>query len=186
MGSVSVYGTGSDFLFRVDEHGLSISGKGRPIFSLSLFYDTHGINNLPAEWSIYLASEAAELARDYSFDVTDLKYYLDLDAVKITAKPVGVIRHYEGPPRQLYFIVFLPDRQFAHTWELIKLIGAASSITYQLKFTFDEFMPRKIPEHPERISYDEWLSGRPCVIKDFVFELNSHGRDDVIANRAGT
>jgi len=182
MGSFSIHGTDFHFSFRVDEHGLSVSGKGHPSYwPSSVYIDTASqINDIPAEWTLYRAAEAAEKVSLYSLDVTDLKQYLDPDAVKITAKPVGVIRHYEGHPRQLYFGVFLPDQQFAHMWKLITLVGAASNFRYLLTFTIDDFMPRKIPDHPERISYDEWLAGRPCMIKDFVFKLDIHGADGLI------
>jgi hypothetical protein len=66
---------------------------------LNVHIDASEINSLSARWSIYRASEAAELAASLALDVRDMNYYLDPAAVKVTSKPIGVIKHNEALER---------------------------------------------------------------------------------------
>src|SRR5262249_29541414 len=141
--------------FAVDEHGLSISGDGeqkcRP--SAGIIGDWEKIEKLPARWTIFRATEASDLANSLSFDVSELKSYLDAGAVKETIKPIGIIQYFDkldhANPAHVSFSIFLPDGYFANVWELAKLITHHPNMRYLLRLDFDGFMPRKIPEHPD-------------------------------------
>ena len=174
----SVHGTDSRFSFEVNKDGLSVSGEGRPIYrsSLNFFIDTSEIDTLPAYWSIYRASEAAELAASLALDVKDMKHYLDEAVVKTASKPVGIINHYYAEdaanPRHLSFCAFLPDQYFANVWQLLKVRSADPDMRYWLRFDFIGFIPHKVENQPPHlIGYDEWLAGRPCLSEGFAFGL---------------
>ena len=173
----SVLGNDFRFSFEVNKDGLSVSGEGSPIYrsSLNVHIDTSEINSLSARWSIYRASEAAELAASLALDVRDMNYYLDPAAVKVTSKPIGVIKHNEAldraNPRHLSFCAFLPNQYFANVWQMLKLCSGDSDIRYWLRFDFIGFIPQRVTEHPDAISYDDWLAGRPCLSEGFAFGL---------------
>jgi hypothetical protein len=174
----SVHGTDCRFSFEVDKYGLSVSGEGRPIYrsSLNFFIDTSEIDTLPAYWSIYRASEAAELAASLSLDVQDMKHYLDEAVVKTASKPVGIVNYYDredgANPKHLFFCAFLPDQYFANIWQLLKLCSSGSDMRYWLRFDFIGFIPHKVENQPpDVISYDEWLAGRPCLSDSFAMRL---------------
>jgi hypothetical protein len=168
----TVHGTDFRFTFGVNKDGLSVSGEGRPIYrsSLNVHIDMSEINSLTARWSIYRASEAAELAALLALDVRDMKYYLDAAVVKVTSKPIGIITHHDAP-RHLSFCAFLPNQYFANVWQLLKLRSDGPDMRYWITFDFTGFIPRRVPEHPEVISYDDWIAGRPCLSEDFAFGL---------------
>jgi hypothetical protein len=163
--------------FRVDERGITISGEGRQVFRpTTTVLGCDKIETLPARWDIYRASEASETAMAFSFNLADGKHYLDVAAVKVTTKPISIITFYEkidyANPSCVIFSIFLPDAYFANIWKLAKLITANSDMSYQIRFGFNGFMPRKIPERDDVLSYEEWLAGRPCISKeDFAFVL---------------
>jgi hypothetical protein len=76
------------------------------------------------------------------------------------------------PPYCAFFSTFLPDAYFDNVWKVAKLITSHSEMSYQIRFGFDGFMPRKAPDHPDLISCQEWLDGRPCISTEgFAFML---------------
>ena len=169
--SWTVYGD-PGLSFQVDKNGLSISGKGRQTCEgiVGIF-----VKALPAQWTIYRASEASETANSISAEVSTLKHHLDAAAVKVTTTPISIINFHEkidnANPSCVFFSTFLPDAYFANVWEVVKLITSQSDMSYQIRFGFDGFMPRKIPERDD-VSYEEWLAGRPYISKeDFAFVL---------------
>lgn len=173
----SVLGKDFRFSFEVNKDGLSVSGEGSPIYrsALNVHIDTSEINSLSARWSIYRASEAAGLAASLAFDVRDMKYYLDAAVVKATSKPIGIIKRNDASdranPRHLSFCAFLTDQYFANVWQLLKLRSGGSDMRYWLGFDFIGFLPQRVTEHPETISYDDWVAGRPCLSEGFAFGL---------------
>jgi hypothetical protein len=161
--------------FQVDKQGLSISGKGQqqcdPI--AGIYVDLSKIKALPAQWTIYRASEASELASLFGLYASEMKHYLDPSDVKATTKPITTITYSDHMPNCVFFSTFLPNAYFADVWKLVKLIISHSDMSYQISLAFDCFMPRKIPEHPDVISFEEWLDGRPYISKeDFTFVLH--------------
>ena len=135
----------SGLSFQVDKNGLSISGKGRQTCEgiVGIF-----VKALPAQWTIYRASEASETANSISAEVSTLKHHLDAAAVKVTTTPISIINFHEkidnANPSCVFFSTFLPDAYFANVWEVAKLITSQSDMSYQIRFGFDGFMPRKI------------------------------------------
>jgi hypothetical protein len=180
--SWTVYGD-PGLSFQVDKNGLSISGKGRQQCSPigGIYVGMSDIKALLAQWTIYRASEASETAISSSLYVTEMKYYLDASDVKATTKPISIIKYYkEQYAPDVYFSTFLPDAYFANVWKLAKLILSYPDMSYQISFGFDCFMPRKIPEHPDVISYEEWLDSRPYISKeDFSFVLHPVRKEKV-------
>jgi hypothetical protein len=168
-----VRGRQCELSFRVDNSGLSISGVGEQRYEYSsVILETREIDGLPARWSIWRASEAAELAGSFGLDVRDMKRYLNPALVKVTSKPIVVIKYYDSSG--VYFSVFLPDRRFSEVFEMLKLVIADSNLEYRFKCDFS-FIPRGVADHPEVIGYDDWLAGRPCILDRldrFVFELH--------------
>jgi hypothetical protein len=78
------------------------------------------------------------------------------------------------------FSVFLPDTYFANVWKLARLIISHPDLSYLLNFSFDGFMPRKLPERPDLISYEEWLAGRPCLSTEhFAFTLGPSKKENL-------
>jgi len=167
----TVYGTDSRFSYRVDQFGLSVSGEGRFDYRSSLNTDMREIEGLPARWEIHRASEAAEAAAAISTDVRNMKRYLDATFVKTTSKPIGIIKYEPERPRHLGFSAFVPDQYFANIWELLTRCSAKSDMRYWLGFDFIGFMPKRVAEHADVISYDDWLAGRPCLSEGFAFGL---------------
>ena len=170
----------SGLSFQVDKNGLSISGKGRQTCEgiVGIF-----VKALPAQWTIYRASEASETANSISAEVSTLKHHLDAAAVKVTTTPISIINFHEkidnANPSCVFFSTFLPDAYFANVWEVVKLITSQSDMSYQIRFGFDGFMPRKIPERDD-VSYEEWLAGRPYISKeDFAFVLEPVRKEKV-------
>ena len=170
----------SGLSFQVDKNGLSISGKGRQTCEgiVGIF-----VKALPAQWTIYRASEASETANSISAEVSTLKHHLDAAAVKVTTTPISIINFHEkidnANPSCVFFSTFLPDAYFANVWEVVKLITSQSDMSYQIRFGFDGFMPRKIPERDD-VSYEEWLAGRPYISKeDFAFVLDPVRKEKV-------
>lgn len=177
--SWTVYGD-PGLSFQVDKNGLSISGKGRQTCKgiVGIF-----VKALPAQWTIYRASEASETANSISAEVSTLKHHLDAAAVKVTTTPISIINFHEkidnANPSCVFFSTFLPDAYFANVWEVVKLITSQSDMSYQIRFGFDGFMPRKIPERDD-VSYEEWLAGRPYISKeDFAFVLEPVRKEKV-------
>jgi hypothetical protein len=176
-----VHGTELDFDFRVDDHGLSVSGKGRQWYqsSLRIMIDMTGTKTLPAYWSVYRASEAASLARTLGhWRGNPAKAYLDEAVVKSTAKPIGIVSHWEqypdaAYPRHIGFSAFLPDQNFENFWKLMKLCLSVPSMRYWLTFDFIGFTPHGIETDPDIIGYDEWLAGRPCVSEGIAFGVRT-------------
>jgi hypothetical protein len=176
------YIQGTDFHFdiRVDKNGLSVSGEGSQVFKSSLDpleikIDMNETKTLPASWSIYRAAQAGELASTLSLDVQEMKGCLDAAVVRTTTRPVGVIAHHyrldAANPRHIGFSAFLPDEYFENVWELLKLFSAGTTMRYWMSFDFIGFIPHRVAEHPEVLSYDDWLAGRPCLSEDFAFGL---------------
>ena len=170
----------SGLSFQVDKNGLSISGKGRQTCEgiVGIF-----VKALPAQWTIYRASKASETANSISAEVSTLKHHLDAAAVKVTTTPISIINFHEkidnANPSCVFFSTFLPDAYFANVWEVVKLITSQSDMSYQIRFGFDGFMPRKIPERDD-VSYEEWLAGRPYISKeDFAFVLEPVRKEKV-------
>jgi hypothetical protein len=163
-----VGGSRRDLSFQVDQFGLSISGEGEQRYPSSLF-DTREINGQPARWTIRRASDASEAAGLLGLDVRDMKRYLDPAVVKLTSKPIVIIKYERS---HISFCVFLPDHRFSDTLQMSKLILADDAMQYGLGFDFVGFLPRKNAEFPEMIGYDDWLAGHPCIIIDsFTFGL---------------
>jgi len=173
------YIQGNDFQLdiRVDKYGLSVSGGASQVFksSLETNIDMTETKTLPASWSIYQAAQAGELAGTLSLDVQQMKRYLDAAMVRTTTKPIGIIAyHYRldvSNPRQIGFSVFLPDQYFENVWELLKVLSVATAMRYWMSFDFVGFIPHRVAENPEVLSYDDWLAGRPCLSEDFAFGL---------------
>jgi hypothetical protein len=171
--------------FRVDENGLSISGKGRQSCGPSATFDWTKIDKLPAEWTIYRASEASETAMSISIEASTLKHYLDAAAVKVATTPISIITFHEeidyANPSCVFFSTFLPDAYFANVWKLAKIITSHSEMSYQIRFGFQGFLPQRVRQHPNFIEhedrlliYEDWLAGRPYISKeDFAFEVRT-------------
>jgi hypothetical protein len=85
-----------------------------------------------------------------------LNYHLDAASVQVTTGPITVIKYYEKDalgPSNVSFNVFLPDAYFTNILELTK-VGHLREMRYQFSFQFNGFMPRKVPEHPDLITYE--------------------------------
>jgi hypothetical protein len=108
-----------------------------------------------------------------------MRRYLDAAVVKTTIKPIGIVAHHHrldaANPRQIGFSAFLPDQYFENVWELLKLFCGAASMRYWMSFDFVGFIPHRVAENPEVLSYDDWLAGRPCLSEDFAFGLAPTG-----------
>jgi hypothetical protein len=68
-----VYGSQRGLSFRVDVSGLSISGEGEQRIDNPFPLIAPEINGLSARWTIWRASEAAELAGQFGLVVRDMK-----------------------------------------------------------------------------------------------------------------
>jgi hypothetical protein len=146
--------------FLVDNHGLRILGDGEQDCgpSTGTAVDLSKIEKLPARWTVFRAAEAGDLADLLSLDVSEMKRYLDAGAVKGTTDPIAVISYCDkvdhANPAHVAFSVFLPDRYFRNVWQLAKLITRHPDMRYWLRFDFRSFLPRKVPEHPDLLSYE--------------------------------
>jgi hypothetical protein len=177
------YIQGTDFRFdlRVDQHGFSVSGEASQVFTSSLDpleikIDMTETKTLSANWSIHRAAKAAERTSTLSLDVRQMKRYLDAAMVKITTKPIAIVAHHDrldaANPTQIGFSAFLPDQYFENVWELLKLFSATTAtMRYWMSSDFIGFIPHRVAEHPEVLSYDDWLAGRPCLSEGFTFGL---------------
>ena len=100
-----VHGSPRDLSFRVDKFGISISGDGEQSYTnSSVILETREIEGLPAEWTIWRASEAAELVDLFGLDARDMRRYLDRALVQVTSQPVIITRYYEVEVRKRFFL----------------------------------------------------------------------------------
>jgi hypothetical protein len=172
-----VHGTDFHFDIRIDKFGLSVSGRGNQVYksSLDILIDTSETEALPANWSVYRASEAAELANLVSLDVLDMKRHLSAEDLQSTTTPIGVIRHHHridsNNPRHIGFCAFLPDPYFDNFWKMLQPFLGSVTMRHWFNFGFVGFIPHRVSSNPEVISYDDWLAGRPCITDDLALGI---------------
>lgn len=152
------------FRFDVNDSGLVVSGVGRHFYqpSAKTDIDMSTLDELPAEWSIYRASEARRAAGLMSLDLRDMKRYIDEANLKATDKPICIIKKYDTC---VGFDAFLPDHCFSNALEVLKLIAGGIPMKYWFIFEFIGFLPRQVAGETDFVSYSDWLEGRPYVCK---------------------
>jgi hypothetical protein len=170
----TVYSTDAKLRFSVRDSGLSVSGTGRHVFqpSAMVCVDMSEIDSLPAEWTIYRATEAYDAARLIGLDVSDMTSCVDPDMVKTTDKPICIISKSE---EAIGFSVFLPDSYFFNTLELLKSLLLNAQVSYWFNFEFIGFLPQKVPGESEFFFYGDWLAGKPIRSDEFSFNISVQG-----------
>jgi hypothetical protein len=168
------YVHGSEVSFGVDENGLHAFGMGRQDCRPGAVtgVDMGQVSALPAEWTIYRASEAAQAARLLALDTFTMKSELDPAVAEINEAPLTVVR-YEADC--IGFAIFLPDRYFNDAWELLKILTNGERWRYRFAIDFCGFIPQRSLKNPDLVPYDEWLDGKAYISSGFLFRLLTRG-----------